>query len=67
MHRGKRILEQRFILVIGASLILFNDPLYITTLTKPNIVSSVISQCFSLIYPLVLTFFWMSLFEVRYF
>ena len=65
MHRTKRVLEQRFVSVLGLLLIFFNDPFLEITLTRSNNTSSFFSQCFLMGLPLFLVFFWMCILEVH--
>jgi hypothetical protein len=54
-----RTFEHRFILLLSATLVLFNDPLYAVTILKSNQLSAILSTVFVTSFVCLLVFFWM--------
>lgn len=66
MRGEKLVFEQKYIRVLGILLVFFNDPIYASTILKPNLASAVFSAIFVITFVYALLLFWIAAFQRIY-
>jgi len=66
MRGEKLVFEQKYIRVLGFLLILFNDPIYASTILHPTLASAVFSCMFIITFVCGLLLFWIAAFQRVY-
>jgi len=66
MRGEKLVFEQKFIRVLGILLLLFNDPIYASTILHPTLASAVFSSMFIITFVCALLLFWIAAFQRVY-
>jgi hypothetical protein len=65
LNTNKMILEQKMIFLLSILTILFNDPFYVITITKPNYVNNFFSVMFVVNLLIYLFLFWITILDVN--
>jgi len=66
MRKEKLVFEQKYIRVLGILLLLFNDPIYASTILHPTLASAVFSSMFIITFVCGLLLFWIAAFQRVY-